>query len=657
MMTTVGLVQINNSFSQANYLPLSAGLLQAYAQAQSRRKQELRFLLPLFARQTVEASVQHLLQADVVGFSTYVWNIRLTLAIAAELKRRKPSMLVVFGGPQVPDRPEAFLQEHRFIDLAVHGEGEVVFTQILDGMRGADWSVEDWGELSGVTYWKDGVLTHQPKASRLRDLSQIPSPFLGGVFDPLMEAYPGQQWLGLWETNRGCPFSCTFCDWGSATQAKVFQFELERLKEEVRWFASHKIEFIFCCDANFGILPRDLEIAQYVAQTKNETGYPHALSVQNTKNATERAYLVQKTLADYGLNKGVTLSMQSMDRHTLKSIKRDNISLDSYQELQRRFTRDRIETYCDMILALPGETYDSFVDGVDALITNGQHNRVQFNNLAILPNAEMGDPAYQKKYGMGTVEIKLVNIHGSLNESEDGIYETQDLVICTDSMPAEDWVRTRAFCWMTAFLHFDKVFQIPIVLAHQLGGATYRQILTQFAEIEDQAYPVLSGIGRFFRETARNIQQGETEYVRSREWLNIHWPADEYALIQLVREGRLEAFYREALQLLGSCLQQEIPPHLLEQAARLNESLLKRPFVDSDIEMDVDFNVWEIYQGALVGEQVPLAQGKWHHRIDRTRQRWSSWDDWCREVVWFGNKKGAYLYGNEVTQAQYEGHF
>ena len=91
---------------------------------------------------------------------------------------------------------------------------------------------------------------------------------------------------------------------------------------------------------------------------------------------------------------------------TLEAIKRDNISLGTYMELQRRFTRDKVETYSDLILGLPGETYESFVKGVDQLIENGQHNRIQFNNLSILPNAEMGDPAYQAqvRHGHGRVQ-------------------------------------------------------------------------------------------------------------------------------------------------------------------------------------------------------------------------------------------------------------
>ena len=151
-----------------------------------------------------------------------------------------------------------------------------------------------------------------------------------------------ESWIGLWETNRGCPFRCTFCDWGSATAAKVTKFGEERLYREVDWFADKKIEYIFCCDANFGIQKRDVDIANYVAGVKKETGYPVALSVQNTKNATERAYETQKILSDAGLNKGVALSMQSVDMTTLEAIKRDNISLGTHepQPLHARQGRD-----------------------------------------------------------------------------------------------------------------------------------------------------------------------------------------------------------------------------------------------------------------------------------------------------------------------------
>jgi len=652
----VGLVQINNSFSNQNYLPLSVGMLQAYAQSHLKRPESYRFLLPIYKRIAPDNAVDSLLEADIVFFSVYVWNIRISLEIARRLKTQKPEVIVAFGGPQVPDRDDTFLRTNSFIDIACHGEGERVGAAILE-----HYTSRNWTQIPSLSFLTDdGELVRTPSSTRTKDLSLFPSPYVEGIFEPLMRANPYEQWIALWETNRGCPFSCTFCDWGSAIASKVYAFDLERLYQEVEWFAKHRIEFVFCCDANFGILPRDIDIVQFVAETKKRVAYPKALSVQATKNATERAYQAQKVLADAGLNKGIDIALQSIDPLTLKSIKRDNISTETYQELQRRFSRDNIETYTDLIIGLPNETYDSFADAVSTIVSNGQHNRIQFNNLSILPNAEMGDPEYQRKYGMITIESRTINIHGALSESERDIYEMQMLVVGTKSMPKPDWVRTRAFSWMAALLHFDKILQIPFVIVHDICRVSYRQLIEIFSESVRDPYPVLSSVRSFLLERARDIQNGGPEYCLSKHWLPIWWPTDEYVLIRLCFEDCLECFYIEAENILQEYLDRSslsMPSKLLHESVELNRMLLKRPFQKENAECIVSFNVWEYYQAAIRGSRIPLESKPTVYHIDRTTHRWESWDDWCREVIWYGNKKGAYLYGSEPVERQLSGHF
>ena len=656
MTSKVGLVQINNSFSNQNYLPLSVGMLQAYAQKHLKQPKAYEFLLPLYHRMPVDTAVERLQGVDIAFFSTYVWNYRISTEIARNLKAQNPETLIVFGGPHVPDRVEGFLQANPFVDIAAHAEGEQTALAILEnGIRG------DLEKIPGISYMDpDGKLMQNPVAPRMNDLSSVPSPYLEGVFEPLIAANPDETWIALWETNRGCPFSCTFCDWGSAVQSKLHSYELERLQQEIEWFAEHKIEFVFCCDANFGILPRDIEIANFIAETKVNTGYPHALSVQNTKNATERAYQTQKVLSDAGLNKGVDIALQSTDLNTLKSVKRSNISVETYQELQRRFARDGVDTFTDMILGLPGETYDTFADGVSQVIENGQHNRIQYGNLSILPNAEMGNPEYQKQYGMVTVEGRTINIHGSLDESLHEIHETQVLVIATDSMPKGDWVKTRAFSWTSALLHFDKTLQMPFILLHEKCGISYRDLIETFTKDWLDPYPVLSDIRKFFISQAEGIQNGGPEYAQSIEWLNIWWPPDEYSLIKLCVNNQLDQFYGEAESLLNHLLKergQSLPDDLLHQAILLNRSLIKLPFQTENLDIDLTYNIWEFYRSILTGQPVALEKGINQYHVDRARETWPSWDDWCREVIWYGNKRGAYLYGNDAVVPQLAGHF
>jgi radical SAM superfamily enzyme YgiQ (UPF0313 family) len=592
----------------------------------------------------------------VIGFSAYCWNMGISLRIAQRVKAENPDALIVFGGPHVPNRAERFLQEHPYIDVAVHGEGEDVFLRVLrDGLFG------DWKDIGGISFIeRDGTFVHRPPGPRLGDLVVIPSPYLEGVFDPLIAAHPEETWIVVWETNRGCPFQCTFCDWGSAIASKVASFDMPRILREIAWFAQRKIEFVFCADANFGMLPRDLDIVRAAADSKRACGYPQALSVQNTKNTTERAYQVQKALAEAGMNKGVTVSFQSLNPATLKAVKRGNISTASFQELQRRFMRDGIETYSDMILGLPEETYDSFADGIATIIDNGQHSRIQFNNLSIMPNAEMGDPSYQRQYGMEMVETKIVNIHGARQEAAWEAGETQWLGIATASMPREQWVRTRAFCWWAALLHFDKLLQIPLIVLRENFPVTYRELFEAFAEGPLEDWPIVAEVRRFFQDKARDIQHGGAEYCHAPEWLNIWWPADEFIFIKLMVEDKLDAFYKEAEHLLRRYLQSrgiEFRENLLDQCVRLNARLIKKPFQTENLDVAVSWNLWEYYRAITHGKPIPLEETPKAYHIDRTSMSWPAWDNWFREVVWYGNKKGAYLYSSAAVERQIAGHF
>ncbi|MDQ3908295.1 MAG: cobalamin-dependent protein, partial [Acidobacteriota bacterium] len=624
--------------------PYSVGLLQAYAQKHAARPRRYEFLPQLYKRLPVSEAVGALSGADVVGFSAYIWNIQISLEIARRLKQRRPDTLVVFGGPQVPDRAEEFLRNHTFIDVAVHGEGERVFTSILERCE-----TRGWEGVASISYLKDdGVFVNHPKAARMTDLSLVPSPYLENVFEPLMRANPREKWAMLWETNRGCPFACTFCDWGSAVASKVYRFEPDRLTAELTWFAERQGEFVFCCDANFGILPRDYDLATHAVASKLLYGYPRSLSVQNTKNATERAYRIQKLLADSGMNTGVTISLQSVDPETLRSVKRENISLDSFEELQRRYTRDRVTTYTDMILALPGETYDSFAGGVERVISNGQHNRILFYNLSILPNAEMGDPGYQRRHGMISVAQKVLNMHDEVGAEDGGVDEFMEIVVGTSTMPPEDWVRAKAFWWMTDLLFFGRLAPVPFVLLRELYGVGYRELIELFLRDDSGARPILSGIRRAFFEKAREIQRGGGEYVAGDGLLPIWWPADQYALQQLCAGGKLEAFYEEIGSALATLLREKSIDHdplLLREAIELNRALFRLPFFDEDLTLDLSHNVWEFYQSIVRGERVALERRPSSYRVVRSRARLSSWEDWCEHVVECQNRKAGFFYG------------
>ncbi len=641
--TTVGLVQVNNSFSEQSYLPLSVAFLVSYAKNHVRNIENFNFITPIYKRISVKEAVKQLEGSDIVAFSVYVWNFRISCLIAEKLKKINPNVVILFGGCHVPDDAtvlESFLRDLLFVDFAICGEGEIAFASFLE-----NYHAQNWSNVHSLSYLDEGRFIKNPLAPRIEDLNDIPSPFLTGFFDDLIANNPNEGWIGLWETNRGCPFKCTYCDWGIGAKMRMADYNLDRLFKEIDWFSDYKVEFVYCCDANFGMFKdRDLSIANKFAENKKRCGYPEALSVQNTKNSTEASYNIQKVMTQNGLSKGVLLAFQTLNKKSLKAIKRDNIKLETYYELQRRFTAEGVETFSDMILGLPEETYETFTDGISTLIEMGQHNRIQFSNLSILPNAEMGDKEYHKRYGFELVETKQINTHGSLGEWVDNIYETQQLVVGTNTMSLEDWAKCRSFSFMVSLLHFDKLLQIPSILLNVGYGIRYKDLVEAVMQGDS---PVLSQATNFFVDKARNIQSGGAEYCESSEWLNIFWPADEFFFIKMVREGLMAEFYKESYEILTKTL--KFHGHsgfeqVLHESLVFNEQLIKVPFVNTDLDIELNYNIWDVYRASLIGENIKIQPGEYNYTIDRSSQTWNSWEQWYREVVWYGNKKGAYLY-------------
>ncbi len=705
----VGMVQINNSFDRQNYLPLSLGFLYSYAQKHAKNFDNFEFSMPIYKRISINKAVEHLSGSDIVAFSTYVWNFNISSEIAKRLKEENPETLILFGGCHVPDTREkgleALLRKYPFIDLASPGEGEKPFKFFLENYPECNWKavpslafldknknfiytnegrgIRDLEEKYIDMLKKEYDIEHlkglKPKElselykeklkklpaedykrqqqkldpiiqnlinQRVEDLNEIPSPYLTGYFNKLIEANKEEQWIALFETNRGCPFGCTFCDWGINSKNRMADYDLEgRIFKEIDWISENKIEFVYCCDANFGMYKdRDLAIAQRFADNKDKHKYPHRFSVQNTKNSTEASYKIQKVLNDSGLDKGVLLAFQSLHEPTLKAVDRGNIRLSTYHDLQRRFTKDKIMTFSDIILGLPLETYETFTKGVSTLIESGQHNRIQFNNLSVLPNAPIVEDI--GKYGIQVVESDMINIHGSLGEWADNIYERQQLVVGTNTMPKEDWVRARNFGYMVAFLHFDKVLQLPNILLNTQYGVSYKKIADTFID-NPLDTPIIKEVGNIFSDQARKLQNGGAEYIHSKQWLNIWWPADEYALIKLATEGKLNAFYQEAESTLDNLLRKnghKGHEKILSEAVYYNKELLKMPFNDKDRRADLNYNIIDIYEAGLIAEKTQIKKGEFSYKINRTSDKWDSWEDWCRKVIWWGNKKGDYIY-------------
>lgn len=685
----IGQVQLNTSFDNQCYFPLASGMLQAYVLKhfsfpQSLEFREMIYKFPKTYRE-IDEICERLSDCDLVGFSNYVWGEQHSLVLARGYKKRNPSGIVIFGGPQVPDSEKQFrrvkttdLTEEEqkrkrmnfthdyhhlnpFIDICVHGEGERVFWYILEQI--AIDGLWDRSAIPSISYIdRKGNFHYNHKLGRMTDeeLAKTASPFTTKIFDQLMALYPDQMWIVMYETDRGCPFTCTFCDWGGATEDRLSLFPMEQVYADIMWMGQRHIPYIFVCNANFGIKERDIQIADFFAEAKSRYNYPEKINTQNSKNPRKHTIEALKVLQKAGLNKAAILSQQSLNLPTLRAIRRENMKMDDYLEMQNLAAREGIDTMSDLILAMPEETYESMVSGVATLIKNGQHNRIQTNNLSILRNTEMGDPEYQEKYGFKIVKSGIINLHGKKLLGT-GIQEFQEFVVSTSTMPRPMWLKARVFCWAADLFYFNKLLQLPIIILHKEYSLDYGEAIKLLCDDFDSygRFPVLTELREILINTAQNMYNGGEEFIYSSEWLDIYWAPGEYGFIKLCKEGKIEAFYQEVEQLFYRFMSQKgitIDLNLLRESVILNKSLLKLPFQTENIELNLTYNIWNVYKAVRIGEKVPLVKGNYRHIIDRVSQTWNSWEEWQEKVVWWENRRGAYLYGNRNLSPDLEGH-
>ena len=132
--------------------------------------------------------------------------------------------------------------------------------------------------------------------------------------------------------------------------------------------------------------------------------------------------------------------------------------------------------------------------------------------------------------------------------------------------------------------------------------------------------------------------------------MNIWWPPDEIAFIKAVTEDRLDDFYIDAKDILYKVFEEKTRfrkknyDKVISEAILLNKSLIKLPNQTQDIEIKLTSNILDVYNQTLLGHPAILKKGDFKYYIDRTSETWDSWEDWCEKVVWWSNKKGAYLY-------------
>ncbi|MBI5625548.1 MAG: radical SAM protein [Elusimicrobia bacterium] len=511
--------------------PLNIGYLAAYAGKMLGEDLEVR----LFKRPAKLLEALDSERPDLVGFSNYIWNRNLHLGFARQVKSLHPGCITVMGGPNYnfAEREwlEGFVRRAPEIDFHIDGEGEVRFCNLaacclehgfdLDAVRAAAPAgsafleprsgalvsrplapaPDAWSRLDGI-----GL---DPRSGRLKDLDDIPSPYLTGVLD---EFLADPDFCPIIETNRGCPFSCIFCNWGDMGKSKSAFFSTGRVAAELDCIASRNVSktpYLYVGDANFGLFPRDIEIARTLRKMKDERGFPSTVYMYFAKNVSERVVEIAELLKDMT---PISLSRQTQNPEVLKVIKRSNISLETYNKLAALARKLGVDSKTEMIYCLPGESKESFYAGLRQIMEQ-EVDGIHLFPAMLLDGSAMGRREIRERYGIRGEWRRIEGCVGRFGPV--AAAEFEEIVTATSVMSREDYLEVRVFHLLQVLFMDTKIYRDVEAV---LGGRPLFDLIHDLIAHRDRApEPFQRVIAEFIQASKDELRPSPPERVTDAE--------------------------------------------------------------------------------------------------------------------------------------------
>jgi len=387
---------------------------------------------------------------DILALSNYVWNQNLGTEFFKIMKKINPNTITVWGGPNFPpDIPsqEKFMKEHTELDYYVPVEGELGFSKIVERFLESQSVNQIFDNpIENCVSLKDGKLHYLFSTSRIKKLDDIPSPYTTGLLD---EFFDGKL-SPMLQTNRGCPFTCTFCTDGTDDVMQVTRFGNERIKDDLDYIGAHvpkNTHTLYISDLNFGMLPGDIKTCDAIVDIQNKYDFPHKVLSTTGKNNKEQ---IIESINRLNGTMALSMSVQSMDQNVLANIRRANISTDKMIELAPTIRKYDIRTTSEIIMGLPGETYQSHIDGIKKLI-DAEMDYIVIHSCMLLPGSEMATPEDRKKWNFKT-KFRIIPRDFVKLSSGKKICEIEEIVVGSDAMSFEENLELRRLgfvLWVT----------------------------------------------------------------------------------------------------------------------------------------------------------------------------------------------------------------
>ena len=319
--------------------------------------------------------------APVVGFSFYTWNAAEFLDLLARMKALLPELLFVAGGPHV-QQVEDYLGVDP-LDVIFVGEAEISFREFLDCQQRSDWQ-----QINGLAYLEDGQLQRTAERERCRDLDQFPSPL--DVLQLTDEQGHARYQSIAYETSRGCPFKCAFCEWGTgAIGSKMYQWSMNRIARDWEQIVAAGIKDIWLADSNFGALKQDIDKARLIVELKERTGLPTSFATSWSKKHSRQVQEIALLLHRNALLPHYQLALQTLTPEALRLSNRQNMSSNEYKPIAKRMSEQGVPIAAELIWGLPGDNLPDFERNLDQLLATFPN--INIFGYTLLPGTEFYD--------------------------------------------------------------------------------------------------------------------------------------------------------------------------------------------------------------------------------------------------------------------------
>jgi radical SAM superfamily enzyme YgiQ (UPF0313 family) len=490
--------------------PLNVGFIAAYAKKRFGNEVDIRLFkyIPDLEQALVEKP------PHILGLSNYPWNFHLGLEFFRMARAISPDTLCVMGGPNIPleDEPrKRFIRRHPQIDFYAYLEGEEAFAGFIARAleTGADRETMKSAPIDGFIHRvSESEVMCGAMLPRRRDLDEIPSPYLTGFMDKFFDGILSP----MMETNRGCPFTCTFCHEGNSLISKVNYFSLDRVKAELDYIAAgvenapNFISNLMFADPNFAMYERDFEIVEHIEKIQQRQNWPRSIFASTGKNKKER---IAKALRKLNGSMSMWMSVQSMDPDVLHEIERENISTSTMLSLANVYQEFGLPTLSELILGLPGDSYERHVRSLSDVVEAGI-DIIDTYSCMLLNGTKLNSEFSRATYKIGAHFRILPRDFAKLSNGRIAV-EIEEVVSSTSTMPFEDYQAARKLHLMVAVVYNGAGFG-PLLRYMRHKKAPIIQFLERLvADIDTAPKSVQQIFHSFMRHTKGELWSSEEE--------------------------------------------------------------------------------------------------------------------------------------------------